>query len=56
MKRMIRELKESNKRVMKTMSKQFAQLAMSNKEKGVFPNQLESNPRRGLMEVHLLSS
>ena len=36
MERMIRELKESNERMMKTMSKQFAQLAMSSREKGVF--------------------
>ena len=34
MERMIRELKESNERMMRTMSKQFAQLAISNREKG----------------------
>jgi len=34
MERMIRELKESNERIMRTMSEQFAQLAMFNREKG----------------------
>jgi len=36
MKRMIRELNESNERMMKTMSEQFIELAMSNREKGFF--------------------
>ena len=45
MKRIIRELKESDEGMMKTMSEQFAQLAMSNREKGVFPSQPEVNPR-----------
>jgi len=44
---MIRELKESNERMMRTMSEQFAQLAMSNREKGTFPSQPETNPRGG---------
>ena len=44
---MIRELKESNERMMRTMSEQFAQLAMSNREKGTFPSQPEANPRGG---------
>jgi len=47
MERMIRELKESNERIMKTMSEQFAQLAMSNQEKGTFPSQPEAKPRGG---------
>jgi len=47
MERMIRELKESNERMMRTMSEQFAQLAMSNREKGTFPSQPEANPRGG---------
>ena len=32
--RMIRKLKDLSERVMKTISNQFAQLAMSNREKG----------------------
>ena len=47
MERMIREFKESNERMMRTMSEQFAQLAMSNREKGTFPSQPEANPRGG---------
>ena len=47
MERMIRELKESNERIMRTMSEQFAQLAMSNGEKGTFSSQPEANPRGG---------
>ena len=43
----MRELEESNERMMKTISEQFAQLVMSNREKGVFPNQHEVNPRGG---------
>jgi len=43
--RMIRELKELNERMMKTMSEQFAKLAMSNREKGVFSCQPKVNPR-----------
>ena len=34
MEMMDRELKELNERIMKTMSEQFVQLAMSNREKG----------------------
>jgi len=49
--RMIRELKESNERLMRTMSEQFAQLVMSNRENGTFPSQPVANPRGGL---HLL--
>ena len=49
--RMIRELKESNERMMRTMSEQFAQLAMSNREKGTFPSQLEANREE---DPHLL--
>jgi len=45
MENMIRELKESNERMMTTMSEQFSQLVMSNREKGIFPSQLEVNPR-----------
>ena len=45
--RMIRGLKESNERMMRTMSEQFAQLAMSNRKKGTFPSQPEANPRGG---------
>ena len=47
MERMTRELKESNERMMKIMSEQFAQLAISTREKGVFPSQPEVNPRGG---------
>ena len=47
MERMIRELKESNKRMMKIISEQFTQLAMSNREKGVFPIQFEVNSKGG---------
>ena len=47
MEMMTRELKESNERMMKIMSKQFTPLAMSNRGKGVFPSQPEENPRRG---------
>ena len=47
MQRMMRELKESNKRMMKIMSKHFAQLAMSNREIGTFPNQSEVNLKAG---------
>jgi len=47
MKMMIRELKELNETLMKAMSKQFTQLAMSDRENGVFPSQPEANPRRG---------
>ena len=36
MERMIRELKESNERMMRTISEQFAQLAMSTRERGLF--------------------
>jgi len=42
MERMIRELKDSNERMMRTMSEQFA-----NREKGTFPSQPEANPRGG---------
>jgi len=42
---MTRELKESNERMMKITIEQFAQLAMSNRDKGVFPNKPEVNPR-----------
>jgi len=45
MERIIREFKESNGRMMKTLSEQFAQLAISNREKRVFPSQPEVNPR-----------
>ena len=34
--KMIRELKESNERMMKAMSEQFVQLAMSNRERDFF--------------------
>jgi len=44
---MIRELKESNERMIKTMSEEFSQLAMSNREKGVFPSQPNVNPIEG---------
>jgi len=47
MESMIRELKDSNERMMRTMSEQFSQLAMSNWEKGTFPSQPEANPRWG---------
>ena len=42
MERIIRELKESNERMIRTMNEQFAQLAMSNREKGTFLSQLET--------------
>ena len=42
--RMTRD-KESNERMMKTTSEQFAQFAMSNGEKRVFPSQAEVNLR-----------
>jgi len=45
--RMIRGLKESNERMMRTMSEQFAQLAMSNREKETFPSRPEANLRGG---------
>ena len=47
MERIIRKLKESNERMMKTMNDKFVQLAMFNKEKGIFPSQAEENPRGG---------
>ena len=47
MERMIRELKEPNERMMKTMSEQFAQFVVSNREKGLFCSQPEVNPREG---------
>jgi len=43
MERMIRELKELNERMIKTMSEHFAQLVMSNRKRGFFPNQPEVN-------------
>jgi len=45
MERKAKELKDSNERTIKTMSEQFAQLAMFNTEKEAFPSQSESNPR-----------
>lgn len=45
MERMSRELKESKKRMMKTISEQFAQSARSNKERWTFPSQSEVNSR-----------
>ena len=44
---MIAELKDSNERMMKTISEQLTQLAMSNMEKGLFPSQVKVNPRGG---------
>jgi len=48
MERMIRELKESNETMMKTMSEQFAQLAMFNMEKEVFPVNLKQTQEEAL--------
>ena len=45
MERMIRELKESHKGMIKMISEQFAYLAMFNTEKWVSPSKLEVNPR-----------
>jgi len=42
---MIRELKQSNEWMMKTMNEQFAQLALSNWEREIFPSQAKVNPR-----------
>jgi len=47
--RMIRERKESNQRMMRTMSEEFAQLDTSNKEKGILYSQLKATPRGGLI-------
>ena len=45
--RMIKEMKTSNVRIMKTMSEQFAQLALQSKERGNFPSQPEVILRMG---------
>jgi len=45
MERMMRELKESNERMMKTINKHFAQLPRSNRERGTFPSQSKLNPK-----------
>jgi len=46
MEKIIKDLKESNER---TMSEQFAQLAMSNRVNGTFPSQPEANLKREIL-------
>ena len=47
--KMMRKLKEPSERMVKKMSEYFAQLAMSNREIGTFPSQLNLNPKGNLL-------
>lgn len=43
----MKEVKQSNERMMKTMSEQFAQLTRLNRERRTFPSKLKVNARGG---------
>ena len=52
--RIIRELKESTKRIVKTMSEYFAQLAMLDEERRPFTDQPKVNPKGALLFLTLM--